>query len=119
MGLNNFRLRSSVHRPAHSEYAEVAAATGLPGVVIYFAIYFLLWRRAGKVAKYSTDPSAVRIARLIRVFMLTVLFVGLGAPNYYSKPAWILLGSFIGYTYAVQPARFAGAWQGAYSPQHQ
>lgn len=105
VGLNNFILYSSMGNVAHSEYTEIAADTGIPGAVIYFMIYVLLWRRAGKIAKLSPDPCAVRIAKLIRVFLLVTLFLGLGAPNYYSKPTWILLASFIGYTSAALPRR--------------
>jgi len=101
VGLNNFRLHSSWGNVAHSEFLEVAADTGLPGFAIYFTIYFLMWRRAGKIAKHSQDPHAVKIAKLIRVYILVMLFIGLGATHYYSKTAWIVLGGFMGFSHAL------------------
>ena len=101
VGLNNFRLHSTHGAVAHSEFTEVAADTGIPGAMIYFTIYYLMWRRAGRIAKYSPDPGAVRIAKLVKAYLVVMLFIGLGAPHYYSKTAWIILGSFIGWSQAA------------------
>jgi len=101
VGLNNFRLHSSSGSVSHSEFTEIASDTGLPGFAIYFSIYLILWRRAGKIIKYSNDPAAVRISKLIRVYIMVMLFVGLGVPHYYNKIAWIMMGGFAGFTRSV------------------
>jgi O-antigen ligase len=100
LGLNNFVVFSR-GTAAHSEYAEVLADTGLIGFVLYFSIYLVMWRRAGKIAKYCPDPVAVRVARLVRVFLIVVMALNLGRYNYTDKPFWILMGSFAGYTAVV------------------
>lgn len=101
VGLNNFRLYSARLAPVHSEYGEVLTGTGLVGALIYFPIYIALWVRAGRIRKYVTDPQARQVAGLIRAMLITMAFVSLGLQNYSSKTAWIVLGSFIGYTSAV------------------
>jgi len=100
VGLDNFRVHTG-HLPAHSEWIEIPATTGLPGAAAYFAIYAVLWFRTGRIRRDGSDPVAGRVAGLTRAVVLTLLFLGLGATNYFSKEAWILLGSFIGYTNVV------------------
>lgn len=101
VGLNNYRLHSPGLTVAHSEYTEIAADTGVPGFVIYFAIYLILWRRAGKIAKHSPDPYAVKTARLMRAYLITMLLIGLGTTHYYNKTAWIIMGAFVGYSHTL------------------
>jgi len=113
VGLNQYRVCSSVHDAAHSEYGEIAADTGLVGAAIYFLWYVFLWRRAGKIAKWSPDFTERRNAGLIRAVILVLLALGFGAWFYNSKYAWVIMGSFIGYSNAVwvriRSERAAGA----------
>ncbi len=120
VGLNNYRFYTFHYAVAHSEYAEVACDTGLPGFVLYFAIFVVLWRRAGKIAKHSPDRQAVRIANLIRAMLVVVMLLNLGRWNYDSKHTWIIFGVFIGYTLPVweelrarRGARLEGRLMGA------
>lgn len=101
IGLGNFRWTSPRLLVAHSEYVEVLCDTGLPGFVLYFAVLLVLWRRTGKVLRYSQDESARRIASLTRALIATVVLTDLGQWNYYDKAYWIVFGSLIGYTNAV------------------
>ena len=100
VGMDNFRLYSG-GAVAHSEYAEIAADTGLVGFVLYFAVFVVLWRRCGRIIKEHPDPLAVRVAGLARALLIVVMILNLGRYNYMDKPAWIVFGSLIGYTSAV------------------
>ncbi|MCX5672492.1 MAG: O-antigen ligase family protein [Planctomycetota bacterium] len=100
VGMDNFRVYSG-GSVAHSEYAEIAADTGLVGFVLYFAIFVVLWRRCGRIIKEHPDPVAVRVAGLARALLIVVMILNLGRYNYTDKPAWIVFGSLIGYTSAV------------------
>ena len=100
VGMDNFRLYSG-GAVAHSEYAEIAADTGLVGFVLYFAVFVVLWRRCGRIIKEHPDPLAVRVAGLARALLIVVMILSLGRYNYMDKPAWIVFGSLIGYTSAV------------------
>lgn len=101
LGLNNFRVRSTAQFVSHSEYIEIACGTGVPGFFLYFAIFVILWRRAGKIAKYSDDPFAARIGGFVRAFLLVIMALNFGRWNYRDKEAWLIFGSLIGYTHAV------------------
>ncbi len=101
VGLHQFVVINPMHEVAHSEYAEVAADTGLVGAAIYFLWYIFLWRRAGKIAKWSPEATERRTAGLIRAVLLTMLALGFGCWFFDSKFAWVIMGSFIGYTNVV------------------
>jgi O-antigen ligase len=101
VGLANFRIASGMWLYAHNEFAEVAATTGAPGFVLYFAIFYVLWRRTGLLAKHTDDPTVARTMGLIRAVILVYLLTGIGNIHYYDKSMWIVFGSFIGYTAAA------------------
>jgi O-antigen ligase len=112
VGLNNF-LVFSRGWVAHSEYTEVAADTGSVGFLLYFSIFAVMWWRARKIAKRSSDPTQVAIAGLVRAMLLAVLLMDLGRWNSYNKLAWIVFGSFIGYTNSVWQQFRRARWQAA------
>ena len=100
-GLQSFLFRAPlIHIQAHNEFVEIASGTGLPGFFLYFGILWVLWRRGGKLVKYADTPFTAQVGGLTRALVLTVLVTDLGRWNYSDKPAWIILGSFIGFTYA-------------------
>jgi len=96
IGLGTFYAQ--VGQPAHSDLVEVAVGSGLPGIILYYAIYLVAWRRAEKAYKHTREIWVLQTAGLIRAAIVVVVFLGLGGPNYYSKEVWILMGTCIGYT---------------------
>ena len=98
VGLNNYYLHHPSGKVSHSDYSEVVCGTGFPGFVLYMSIYLVLWIRTSRIIKFSYDIREVRLAGLIRTYILVLLLVGLGAPNYTQKNPWILLSAFIGYS---------------------
>jgi O-antigen ligase len=101
VGMDQYRVHSIYHDVAHSEYAEIAADTGLVGFVLYFGIFAAMWWRAGKIRRSITDPFVVRVAGLVRAMLIVILVLDLGRYNYGDKPVWIILASFTGYLSAV------------------
>lgn len=101
VGLNNYQMHAALGINPHSEYAGLVCDTGLVGAALYLSIFVVLWRRAGKIIAYSRDPHAVRVAGLIRAFLVIVLLLAFGRENTYDKPFWLMLAAFIGYTGAV------------------
>ncbi|MCX5685061.1 MAG: O-antigen ligase family protein [Planctomycetota bacterium] len=101
VGLNNARVYTSSRNPVHSEYAELAADTGIVGFILYFSMYVILWRRVGKIIKHAADPEIVRNAKFIRAFLVIVLLLNLGRWNFDSKAFWIIFGSLAGYSNVV------------------
>lgn len=101
VGLSCYHFNDSYGLTGHSEYINIFTETGLPGAVLYFSIFVVMWRRAGKIAKYSTDPTDVKIAGLVKALVITIAVINFGRWNFFDKAAWIVYGSFIGYTNIV------------------
>lgn len=101
VGLQGFTVRSSRHLMTHSELMEVATASGVPGVLIYFGITVALWLRTSRILRRTDDPLVAKIVRLIRASIVVLLLVALGRDNYISKDYWVVVASFIGYTHAL------------------
>ena len=104
VGMGNFILYSTQWHYSHSEYMAVLCGTGIPGFLLYFAIYVVMWRRTSKVVKHGGDPQAVRIAGLFRALLIVVLVTNFGSWNYDSKYSWIVFASFFGYLNVVRHA---------------
>jgi len=100
VGLDCFRLRSGMGAPAHSEYLEIAADTGIVGAAIYFSWYIVLWIRLGKIRKWSKYRDIVdwRISGLVRAMLLVMLALNFGSWFYTSKSAFLFMGCFMGYS---------------------
>lgn len=99
-GLDNYRMHTGGVM-SHSDLLAVAVATGIPGLGLYLAIYILLYRRAGRIAKFSADPTEIKFAKLVRATIIVILLMSLGRKNYHAKDFWVIFGSLIGYTHAV------------------
>ena len=101
VGLHNFRAYSWGGMASHSDYTEIFTGTGFLGGFLHLSIYLVLWLRAGKIMRHTSDLTTKQTCGLIRAFEITFLALGFGAPNFSSKFAWILMALFIGYTTAV------------------
>ena len=93
VGLDNFGLIAGVY--AHSNYLELLATTGFPGLVLYYLAYlmmtikaFKLWRRAPGMAQ----PKAL----LLGVAVLALMDIQ--NVSYYFKSVWLYLAILIGAT---------------------
>ena len=93
VGLDNFGLIAGVY--AHSNYMELLATTGFPGLVLYYLAYlmmtikaFKLWRRAPGMAQ----PKAL----LLGVGVLALMDIQ--NVSYYFKSVWLYLAILIGAT---------------------
>ena len=101
VGLDQFRLYSSLSDMVHSEYGDVAVSTGLVGLAIYLAIFVVFFLRAWKIRRHVPDPVAARTCGLILAFLVVVAFMDLGRWNFNAKETWIVFGSLIGYTNGI------------------
>jgi len=102
VGLNQYRFYSYGMLSAHSEYADVLCSTGIPGFLLYFALFVVFWRRTGKLTKRAPDPVTAKIVGLIRALLLVILITNFARWNYSSKYTWVILASFIGYTASLE-----------------
>ncbi|MDO6461356.1 O-antigen ligase family protein [Granulosicoccaceae sp. 1_MG-2023] len=93
VGLDNFGLIAGVY--AHSNYMELLATTGFPGLVLYYLAYlmltikaFKLWRRVPHMAQ----PKAL----LLGIGVLALMDIQ--NVSYYFKSVWLYLAILIGAT---------------------
>lgn len=101
VGLDCFRVHSGMGAPAHSEYAEIPADTGLVGAAIYFSWYIVFLVRLIKIRKWTQDPLQWKITGLALAMFLVVCILNFGAWIYHSKVAFLFLGCFWGYTMVI------------------
>ncbi len=99
IGLKQVFLYTGSGLMSHVDIIEVVASTGFVGLGLYAAIYIILWRRTGRILLMTEDLTTLRIARLTRAAMLTILAISLGRTNYDTKELWVLLAAFIGWSH--------------------
>ena len=121
VGLLQYPNYSPRGKVTHSDFGEIATSTGIPGALIYYSMWFLLWRRSGRLFRSKRDPADARIGGVFRMILVVLLFSGLGAPVYSAKWVWAMLGAFLGYAMTVEEddryLQRQHAWWAAYQQQ--
>ncbi len=106
VGLNNYRahyyIKYAKETYSHSEYIEVAANTGIVGLILYFSIYVILWHRFNRIRSMTNDKEILYIIGLLKASIITILLLAIGRPNIISKLTWIFLAGAIGYSWAIE-----------------
>jgi O-antigen ligase len=102
VGLGNFGTRSSLAAYAHSDFMEVLATTGFVGFVLYLSIYLVLWLRLRRILKRRKDATSRYRAGLCQAMIITLLVLGLGAPNFLDPLYLYTLGLMIGHARAME-----------------
>lgn len=102
VGLSNFVLFSPSGEYTHSNYLEIAANTGIVGVFLYYAIYFILWRRLNRINRLYKEPHFSYTIGLLKAAIITVLIQSFSTVNYSSKITWIFLAAIIGYSWSSE-----------------
>ncbi len=113
VGLGNFKYYSYSSQEAHSDYMEVLSTTGLPGFLLYFGIFFVLWRRLGRIQKWCQAWELYRL-KVFRALIITLLFTSLGMPNYIVPVFWVFVASICGYTHRLESMAYRAQSQGRY-----
>lgn len=101
VGLGNFGEYSG-GLYAHSNYVEVAADTGIIGLLLYYSIYVILWRRLSRLRQIIYNPDILYDTGFIKAMFLSLLAMSLTNVIYYSKVEWIILAGAIGYTWSLE-----------------
>jgi O-antigen ligase len=102
VGLGNFGTHSSLAAYAHSDSMEVLATTGFVGFGLYFSIYLVLWLRWRRILKKRNDPTSRYMAGLHQATIITLLVLGLGAPNFLDPLHLYILGLMVGHALAME-----------------
>lgn len=92
VGLANFQEYSVSGLYAHSNYMELLADTGLIGFLLFYSIYFLVWRNSDKMVKlFDGDEKVLFLSGLNKIILILFLVIGAGAVQYDNIAHWILL----------------------------
>jgi O-antigen ligase len=82
VGLGNFLAHSPSEGYAHSDALEVAATTGIVGLLIYGGMYLALIRRLWRLRRRLRDRQALYQLDLVFVFLVCQGLISLGRPNF-------------------------------------
>jgi O-antigen ligase len=102
VGLGNFVTRSSGAAYAHSDSIEVLATTGFVGFVLYFSIYLVLWLRLRRIRKEHQNATSGYMAGLYQATIMTLLVLGLGAPNFLDPLSLFIVGLMVGHANVME-----------------
>jgi O-antigen ligase len=101
VGLGNYIVVSGMYEYSHSEYIEILSTTGLVGGLLYFPIYWLMWRRLSRVSRLSDDKETRYRVGVFKSAILSFLALAVGAPNFLGPEMWFLLAGIMGYSAGV------------------
>ena len=97
LGLGQFGTITRTGQYAHNEFAEIIATTGLPGMLLYYPIYWLAWRRLTQALRRLPDPVLRYRINMTRMILLILLISGsLSRPVFITQDSMFLLGIVIG-----------------------
>lgn len=94
LGINGFQVRHGNY--SHSAYIEVLSGTGIIGAVLYFTSYVSSFVKLWKKMRDKTQTFfELRQCRLIFVFFIVFLYIGIGIGHLYDNLSMLELGMFI------------------------
>jgi O-antigen ligase len=102
VGIGHFAYYYRSHQYSHSDYIEPLATTGLIGFLLYQSFNCFVLLRAFKLAKWIRNGYPAYVITMIIIGMMTIMLLGLGAPNSTSLGAFILLTTFSVRTYSLK-----------------
>lgn len=114
-GVGQFGVATGRGLNAHSEVVEIAATTGVPGLILYYSAFIMAWKRLSRGFRWLADPRARYRANVARIALLTLSISGaLTRPNFISQNTMFMLGVAVGIAHwAEQIGRRSWAWNGA------
>lgn len=105
LGLLNFRVHSRYGVEVHSDYMQPLVTTGIPGFVLYFSCYLILWFRLSRIRRISKDKISFYDAGLYKAIVINYFWLGIGQPNYSAFPKMLLLATIIGWSFYYEKTR--------------
>ena len=105
-GLGQFGVASETGYYAHNEIAEILSTTGLPGFLIYFSVYVMVWRRLSRSLEGPCEPLFAYRVNMARMILLIMLVSGsLSRPNFISQDTMFLLALVVGISHWAERMR--------------
>lgn len=109
-GLGQFGIASGTGYYAHNELAEIAATTGLPGLILYYSVYVIAWRRLTRSLRCFQDSLMRYRINMARLLLLILVVSGsLSRPNFLGQDTMFLLGVAVGMAHWAERMARSGA----------
>jgi O-antigen ligase len=99
IGLDQFRVVSGTGTYSHNNYIEVFYSTGIPGGILYYSIFLVLWLRLRRLGKLLPDPKSKELVSMAKALIIMVLISDMAVIDYYIKLHWIVMAILIGWSY--------------------
>ncbi len=99
VGLGNFHLVDEFSEASHSEYISLLIGTGIPGFILYFLVYLLIFLRLNKIKKFSRDKNTIFNCKLLQSIIITILLIDFGRWNYSHYITYIFMAVACAYSY--------------------
>lgn len=98
IGLDQFRYHSVTGKYAHSNYAEILADTGLIGGLLFFPIYYILWRKLWRIRKHAPKTSDTwYMSGSLLCMLVAELALGFGTVSFTTISHWLIIAPIMGY----------------------
>ena len=72
------------------------------GFLIYFSIFFILWKRLKRIERTYKEPDFLYNIGLFKAAIISILLQSFATVNYYTKLTWVFLGAIIGYSWSEE-----------------
>lgn len=114
IGLDNFRVVIKDYWPisnrlySHNNYIELLSTIGTVGTIVYYSIYYSIFKKLTQFNKKSEFYKNNYNIKLIHIFitaMVCLMVLEFVTVTYYSKFTWILLMIILGYTDKLSNAK--------------
>lgn len=102
VGLNHFRVYSSTGMYSHNNYTEVFCNSGVPGGILYYSIFVVLWLRLRRLSKLPLEDKVKKFVNIAKAFVIMRLFIDTVTMSHSEKVSWIIVAILIGFSYQLE-----------------
>jgi O-antigen ligase len=102
VGLKHYSIASNMQTYSHNNYIELLCNAGIPGAVLYYWIFVVLWLRLRRLSKLPLENRELNFINIAKVFLILRLALDIVVVSYYLKRNWIMLSILIGFTYQLE-----------------
>lgn len=96
ISLGSFTTYSAYGKMSHNDYVEVLSGTGLVGILLYLAVYYLFFKRNQQLLK---NKETRNLGAVLQAFLAGFLLLGMGRPSLLDPLAILILGFFQSLSY--------------------
>jgi O-antigen ligase len=107
IGLSQFAIVSGVGLYSHNNYLEIFCSTGIPGGILYYSIYLVLWLRMRRLGKILSDSKSKELVSMAKALIITIVISNTVVIDYwqYSSGGHTIKNKKLSYSWPQQKTR--------------